>query len=70
MKSEKYQLLDINLNYDYRSFSLMIWSKNILDERYAIRGFYFGLEPPTYEDKLYVHWGDPVQYGISLKYSF
>jgi len=70
MKSEKYQLLDINLNYDYRSFSLMIWSKNVLDKRYAIRGFYFGLEPPTYEDKLYVHWGDPVQYGISLKYSF
>ena len=70
MKSEKYQLLNVTLGYDYESFSIMIWSKNILDERYAIRGFYFGLEPPDYEKKLYLQWGDPSQYGISLQYSF
>ena len=70
MKSEKYQLLDVTLGYDYESFSIMIWSKNILDKRYTIRGFYFGLEPPNYEDKLYVQWGDPVQYGMTLKYQF
>ena len=70
IKSMKYQILDVSMSYDYGSFSVTAWSKNILDERYAIRGFYFGLEPPNYEDKLYVHWGDPVQYGISLSYQF
>ena len=49
---------------------MSIWCKNILDKRYPIRGFYFGIEPPNFEDKLYLQWGDPVQYGISLKYQF
>ena len=70
MKSEKYQILNVILGYDYKSFSITGWSENILDERYAIRGFYFGLEPPNYEDKLYIQWGDPVQYGMTLKYQF
>ena len=70
MKSEKYQILDVSLSYDYGSFSVSVWSNNILDKRYTIRGFYFGLEPPNYEDKLYIQWGDPVQYGMTLKYKF
>ena len=69
-QSEAYQLLDLNLNYNKDSWSIAAWGKNVLDTRYAIRGFYFGLEPPNYEDKLYLHWGDPAQYGLSLKYHF
>ena len=69
-QSEAYQLLDLNLNYNKDSWSISAWGKNILDTRYGIRGFYFGLEPPNYADKLYIHWGDPAQYGISLKYNF
>ena len=69
-QSEAYQLLDLNLDYNKDSWSISVWGKNILDTRYGIRGFYFGLEPPDYEDKLYLHWGDPAQYGLSLKYHF
>ena len=69
-QSEAYKLLDLNLNYNKNSWSISAWGKNVLDTRYAIRGFYFGLEPPNYEDKLYLHWGDPAQYGLSLKYHF
>ena len=70
LQSEPYQLANINVNYNRDNWSISAWGKNILDTRYAVRGFYFGLEPPNYEDKLYVHWGDPVQYGLSLSYQF
>ena len=70
LQSEPYQLTNMNVKYNRDNWSISAWGKNILDIRYAIRGFYFGLEPPNYEDKLYVHWGDPIQYGITLKYHF
>ena len=69
-QSKAYQLLDLNLDYKVENWSLSAWGKNVLDTRYGIRGFYFGLEPPNYEEKLYIHWGDPVQYGLSVKYRF
>ncbi|MCS5625384.1 MAG: TonB-dependent receptor, partial [Candidatus Marinimicrobia bacterium] len=69
-QSKTYQLVDVNLEYTKENWSVSAWGKNVLDIRYAIRGFYFGLEPPNYEDKLYLHWGDPAQYGLSLKYHF
>ena len=69
-QSEAYQLLDIHMEYKVDNWSLSAWGKNVMDTRYGIRGFYFGLEPPYYEDKLYLHWGDPAQYGLSLKYQF
>jgi len=47
-----------------------MWGRNILDERYAIRGFYFGLEPPNYDDKLYVSWGDPRHFGLMIEFNF
>ena len=69
-QSKAYQLMDVNLEYTKENWSVSAWGNNVLDTRYAIRGFYFGLEPPNYEDKLYLHWGDPAQYGLSLKYHF
>ncbi|MDP6937053.1 MAG: TonB-dependent receptor, partial [Candidatus Marinimicrobia bacterium] len=69
-KSDAYQLLDAHIDYFRDNWGISLWGKNILDTRYAVRGFYFGLEPPNYEDKLYVHWGDPAQYGVTLKYQF
>ena len=42
----------------------------VVDERYAVRGFYFGLEPPDYEDKLYVSWGDPRHFGLMIEFNF
>ena len=77
-KSDAYQLLNLTTGYFKDSWSLSIWGKNILDARYATRGFYFGNEPiwneelhdHEYPDKLYVSYGDPLNYGVSLKYHF
>ena len=77
-KSDAYQLLNLTTGYFKDAWSLSIWGKNILDARYATRGFYFGNEPiwneelhdHEYPDKLYISYGDPLNYGVSLKYHF
>ena len=49
---------------------MQLWGRNLLDERYGVRGFYFGLEPPDYADKLYKTYGDPRQIGVRLTTRF
>jgi iron complex outermembrane recepter protein len=42
--------------------------RNALDERYAVRGFYFGDRPPDFPNELYTRLGDPRHYGVTVKY--
>jgi outer membrane receptor protein involved in Fe transport len=65
-RSDKYSLWNGSLGYAGPGWSVRLWGRNLLDTRYAVRGFYFGLEPPAYEDKLYVSYGDPRQVGVTL----
>ena len=37
---------------------------------YSLRGFYFGNEPPNFEDTLYERHGDPRTYGLTFRYDF
>jgi outer membrane receptor protein involved in Fe transport len=69
-KSDPYQLVNGNIGYGGQSWTVTVWARNLLDERYAVRGFFFGLEPPDYADKLYVTYGDPRQFGLTLTTSF
>ena len=68
--SSAYQLLNAHVGFRRGPWSVKMWGRNILDERYAVRGFYFGLEPPDYEDKLYVSWGDPRHFGLMIEFNF
>ena len=36
-----------------------IWARNLFDEYYSTRGFYFGNEAPDFIDTLYERHGDP-----------
>ena len=77
-KSDAYQLLHLKIGYSKYFWSLSVWGKNILDTRYTTRGFYFRNEPiwneeiedHEYPDKLYISYGDPLHYGVTLKYHF
>ena len=64
--SDAYQLLNGHIGYQRGPWAVKLWGRNVLDERYSTRGFYFGLEPPDYENKLYVTWGDPRHFGVTL----
>ena len=44
-------------------WSVYAWGRNVFDEDYAVRGFYFGNEPPLFENQRYVQLGEPQQFG-------
>ena len=76
--SEPYQLFNGHFGYSFGPWSVKIWGRNILDARYATRGFYFGLEPiwnedlqdHEYPDRKYVSFGDPAHFGLTLDFTF
>ena len=68
--SDDYILTNINFIYEKDNINLNFWVRNLFDKYYSLRGFYFGNEPPNFEDTLYERHGDPRNYGISLTYNF
>jgi iron complex outermembrane receptor protein len=69
-RSRPYHLLDVGATYRRQRWSLSAFVKNVFDERYTTRGFYFANEPPDWENKLYVQYGPPRYGGVSLSYVF
>ena len=69
-KSDSYELLNARIGVERDAWQASIWARNILDENYAVRGFYFGNEPPDFPNTLYTRLGDPRQLGITYERSF
>jgi outer membrane receptor protein involved in Fe transport len=69
-KSQAYELVNARLGYEADSWSAQLWARNLLDEEYAVRGFYFGNEPPDFPDTLYTRLGDPRQFGVTFDKRF
>jgi outer membrane receptor protein involved in Fe transport len=64
-RSQPYSLLNLRAGFDAGRWRIDAWVRNALDEDYAMRGFFFGNEPPDFADKLYVQLADPRAAGIS-----
>ena len=60
----------MNLVYTVKRTKYNLWIRNLFDEYYSLRGFYFGNEPPNFEDSLYERHGDPRNLGLSIQYVF
>jgi len=69
-KSEAYELVNLRVGYEATRWSVDLWSRNLFDERYAVRGFYFGNEPPAFAPELYTRAGDPRQTGLTFEWRF
>jgi outer membrane receptor protein involved in Fe transport len=69
-QSERYALLALRAGFDGGQWRLEAWARNVLDETYAVRGFYFGNEPPDFPPTLYTRAGDPRQVGLTIERSF
>ena len=69
-KSKSYLLTNINYSYFYGQWTYSIWGRNVFDEYYSTRGFYFGNEAPNFIDTLYERHGDPRHLGITVRYDF
>ncbi|MCL1057945.1 TonB-dependent receptor [Shewanella gelidimarina] len=69
--SDAYQIFNAKLGYEADMWSAYLWGRNLFDEKYGVRGFYFGNEPDLgWADKQYVRYGDPRQLGVTLNVKF
>ena len=69
--SNPYSITNLYFGFKLNSNTdISIWSKNIFNKKYAIRGFYFKLEPPDWQDKLYLMYGEPFTIGLTIKHTF
>jgi outer membrane receptor protein involved in Fe transport len=69
-RSAPYSLFNASLGWRRGGWQVLAWSRNLFNERYDIRGFYFGNEPPDYPNKRYVQRGDPRAFGVTVSYEF
>lgn len=69
-RSEEYQLVNARVGYESEEWIAHLWARNLFDERYAVRGFYFGNEPPAFPNELYIKQGDPRQVGVTIERRF
>lgn len=67
-RSQPYHLVHASLFYFSDTWRLQFWGRNLTDERYAVRGFFFGNEPPDFPNKTYVQLGDPRSFGFTWTY--
>ena len=74
-KSSSYELLNARLTYQADQWQVALWGRNLTDEDYTVRGFYFsnqfGNNPANgYAPETYVQYGEPKVIGVSASYSF
>ena len=69
-KSRAYEVVNLRAGFEANSWRAELWVRNLFDKRYAVRGFFFGNEPPDFEPTNYLRLGDPRQAGITFEKRF
>jgi len=70
-KSESIALLNASIAYLADDYQVKLWARNLTDENYANRGFYFGNDPRDgYTAKQYTQLSEPMVFGVTLDYQF
>ena len=70
-RSKSVELLNASVSYSRDNYQVKIWARNLTDEDYATRGFYFGNDPRDgYSDKQYTQLSEPSVFGLTLNYQF
>jgi outer membrane receptor protein involved in Fe transport len=69
-RSQNYQVVNLRFGKRWQNWELSAWGRNIFDEDYAQRGFYFGNEPPAFENTLYTKFADPALFGFTFEYHY
>ncbi|GLS84704.1 TonB-dependent receptor [Paraferrimonas haliotis] len=66
-QSKAYGILNAKVGYQGSFWSVSVWGRNLTDERYGTRGFYFGNEPDNgWTPKQYIRYGDPRHVGVTF----
>jgi outer membrane receptor protein involved in Fe transport len=66
--AQAYQLVNMRVGYARAGWEASLWSRNLLNGRYAVQGFYFGLVPPNFPNQRFIQNGDPRTVGLTVRY--
>ncbi len=70
-KSEAIEVVNISVSYSQDDWHVKLWARNLFDEEYATRGFYFGNDPrDEYSAKAYYQLAEPAVFGATFDYAF
>ena len=71
VQSDPYELLNIRVRYSTERWSLSLWGRNLTDQDYAVRGFFFGEfgnDPRKgYAPEPYLQFGEPRIIGVTYE---
>lgn len=69
--SEPYELWNAAIGYERERWDLRLWGRNLTDETYTVRGFYFPNDPrDNYTERGWFQLGDPRRYGLTFNLKF
>jgi iron complex outermembrane recepter protein len=70
-RSDKQTIVHSNLDYLFDNWKLSLYVRNLFDQQYANRGFFFGNDPrDEYAPHTYEQFGEPRRIGVTLQYEF
>lgn len=69
-RAAAYSLTHLKVGYEADHWSVYVWGRNVFDEDYVVRGFFFENEPPDWQAKRYTQLGEPRQVGVSARWEF
>ena len=68
IQSDSMNLAHVTLQYGVEQYEFSIWGRNILDETYKTRGFYFGNNPLNgWINEPYYQFGEPRTVGVAAR---
>ncbi len=70
-RSKAYDLVHAQLTWEWRDVSFSLWGRNLSNEDYFVRGFFFGNDPRDgYVGHRYTQLGEPRRFGLTLSREF
>jgi iron complex outermembrane receptor protein len=65
-----FRIVNASVGYVWRQWTFTVWARNVFNQRYEKRVFFFGNEDPDYVETRYETRADPRQLGVSAAYRF
>ncbi|HET8815876.1 MAG TPA: TonB-dependent receptor plug domain-containing protein [Pseudidiomarina sp.] len=70
-RADAVELLHARMDWHVAGWQLSVWARNLTNETYGIRGFFFGNDPRIeYAARTYEQFGEPRRFGFTASYAF
>ena len=67
-RSDAYELINASITYERDNWRARLWGRNLTDEDYFVRGFFFGNDPRDfYTARPFTQLGEPRQIGLTVQ---